>query len=205
MSGVVPKVGLPLRQAVLYKDRVTRMTDQKITLHGVFMEVMQLGVLLSGVSGVGKSELALELLNRGHRLIADDAPEFVRLAPASLQGECPEMLRDFLEVRGLGVINIRAMFGGNAIAPQAELRLILHLEAMGGERLAAVDRLRPSRDSVIILDQEIPRITIPVAPGRNLAILAETAVRGHLLSLDGYDAAADFSRRQGQFLSRSEA
>jgi len=181
------------------------MTDQKITLHGVFMEVMQLGVLLSGESGVGKSELALELLNRGHRLIADDAPEFVRLATTGLQGECPEALRDFLEVRGLGVINIRAMFGGNAIVPRAELRFVLHLESMDGERLAAVDRLRPSRDSMIILDQEIPRITLPVAPGRNLAILAETAVRSHLLGLDGYDAALDFSRRQGQFLNRSEA
>ena len=181
------------------------MTGQKITVHGVFMEVMQLGVLLSGASGVGKSELALELLNRGHRLIADDAPEFLRLASGGVLGRCPEVLRDFLEVRGLGVLDIRAMFGDSVIAPQAELKLILHLKVMGGEQLAAVDRLRPSRDSVTILEKEVPRITLPVAPGRSLAILAETAVRSHLLSLAGYDAAAEFSGRQRQFLDRGDA
>lgn len=192
-------------QAVLHKGWVTRMTGRKITLHGVFMEVMQLGVLLSGASGVGKSELALELLNRGHRLIADDAPEFLRLPSGSLQGACPELLRDFLEVRGLGVIDIRAMFGAGAVAPHAELKLILHLKAMSGEQLAAVDRLRPSCDSVTLLEKQVPRITIPVAPGRNLAILAETAVRSHLLALAGYDAAADFIRRQQQSLMQGDS
>ena len=181
------------------------MTDQTITLHGVFMEVMQLGVLLSGASGAGKSELALELLNRGHRLIADDAPEFFRSVSGNVQGRSPESLRDFLEVRGLGVINIRAMFGDGAISPLAELKLVLHLQSMDGEQLAGVDRLRPSCDSVIILEQAVPRITLPVAPGRNLAILAETAVRNQLLALSGYDAAADFSRRQQLSLIRGDA
>ena len=181
------------------------MVGQKIILHGVFMEVMQLGVLLSGVSGVGKSELALELLNRGHRLIADDAPEFYLSESGDLQGRCPEPLDDFLEVRGLGVINIRAMFGAAAIAPHADLKLILHLEAMGAKRLSTVDRLRPTRDNKVVLGKEIPRITLPVAPGRNLAILAETALRSHLLALEGYDMAADFSRRQQQFLSRGQS
>lgn len=184
---------------------MNRMSEQKVTLHGVFMEVMGLGVLLSGASGVGKSELALELLNRGHRLIADDAPAFGRAAAGALLGECPAGLRDFLEVRGLGVINIRSMFSDQAITAQAELKLILHLEAMGGERLVAVDRLRPSRDNVTVLGQAIPRITLPVAPGRNLAILAETAVRSYVLELGGYDAATDFSRRQGKLLRRSGA
>ena len=183
-------------QTVLHKDRVTAMMEQKITLHGVFMEVTRLGVLLSGASGVGKSELALELLNRGHRLIADDAPEFRRLASGSVEGGCPELLRDFLEVRGLGVINVRAMFGAAAVAPQAELDLILQLKAMSSEQLATVDRLRPSRDNVSVLEKEVPRIVLPVAPGRNLAILAETAVRSHLLMLGGRDAAADFIELQ---------
>ena len=177
------------------------MMEQKITLHGVFMEVTRLGVLLSGASGVGKSELALELLNRGHRLIADDAPEFRRLASGSVEGGCPELLRDFLEVRGLGVINVRAMFGAAAVAPQAELDLILQLKAMSSEQLATVDRLRPSRDNVSLRKKEVPRIVLPVAPGRNLAILAETAVRSHLLMLGGRDAAADFIERQRRTLT----
>jgi HPr kinase/phosphorylase len=205
MSEIATDVLLPVQRAVLHKDRVTRMTGQKITLHGVFIEVMQLGVLLSGASGAGKSELALELLNRGHRLIADDAPEFFRSASGGLQGQCPEPLRDFLEVRGLGVINIRAMFGDGAIAPCAELQLVLQLKLMNGEQLAAVDRLRPSCDGVTILEKEVPRITLPVAPGRNLAILAETAVRNQLLALAGYDASADFSRRQQLSLTQGDA
>jgi len=172
------------------------MLEEKVTLHGVFMEVIQLGVLLAGASGVGKSELALELLNRGHRLIADDAPEFSRSPSGSVEGRSPEVLRDFLEVRGLGVINVRAMFGDKAVMSGAELNIILKLQLMSGEQLAAIDRLRASRDSVVVLDKRVPRITLPVAPGRNLAVLVETAVRGHQLMSGGYDAAADFNRRQ---------
>jgi HPr kinase/phosphorylase len=193
---------------MLVSDRdspVPLMTAHKITLHGVFMEVMRLGVLFSGESGVGKSELALELLNRGHRLIADDAPEFRLLTSGGVEGACPEPLRDFLEVRGLGVINVRAMFGNDALMPHAELNLIIQLKAMSSEQLAAVDRLRASRDTVIVLGKEVPRITLPVAPGRNLAILAETAVRSHMLLLDGCDAAADFSRRQQRYLLQGDS
>ena len=128
-----------------------------------------------------------------------------RIPSGGVLGRCPELLCDFLEVRGLGVINIRAMFGDGAIVPDSELSLILHLKAMSEKQLAAVDRLRPSRDTVIVLEKEVPRITIPVAPGRNLAILAETAVRGHLLGLDGYDAAEEFGRRQQLSLMRGDA
>jgi len=160
------------------------MSDEKVTLHGVFMKVMQLGVLLAGASGVGKSELALELLNRGHRLIADDAPEFTRSASGALEGRCPEVLRDFLEVRGLGVINVRAMFGDKSVVSHAELNIILQLKAMGVETLAKVDRLRASHDTFVVLNKEVSRITLPVAPGRNLAILVETAVRSHRNSAD---------------------
>jgi HPr kinase/phosphorylase len=170
------------------------MNEEKVTLHGVFMEVMRLGVLLAGSSGVGKSELALELLNRGHRLIADDVPEFSRSPSGSVEGRCPE-------VRGLGVINVRAMFGDTAVMPGAELNIILQLQLMGGEQLAVIDRLRASRDSVVVLAKQVPRITLPVAPGRNLAILVEAAVRSHQLMLGGYDSAADFSRRQQSSLT----
>jgi len=177
------------------------MLEEKVTLHGVFMEVIQLGVLLAGSSGVGKSELALELLNRGHRLIADDAPEFSRSPSGSVEGRSPEVLCDFLEVRGLGIINVRAMFGDMAVMPGAELNIILKLQLMSGEQLAAIDRLRASRDSVVVLDKQVPRITLPVAPGRNLAVLVETAVRSHQLMSGGYDAAADFNRRQQSSLT----
>lgn len=181
------------------------MNGTPVILHGVFMEVLRLGVLLSGASGVGKSELALELLNRGHRLIADDAPEFFCSEGGRVCGRCPEALRDFLEVRGLGVIDIRAMFGAAVMVAEAELQLVLHLEAMNREQLAGVDRLRPSRDNCTVLGVEVPRITLPVAPGRNLAILAETAVRSHRLSVTGRDMAAEFARRQQERLSRGDA
>lgn len=181
------------------------MSGASVTLHGVFMEVLHLGVLLSGASGVGKSELALELLNRGHRLIADDAPEFYCAESGELRGRCPGALRNFLEVRGLGVIDVRAVFGAAVMVSEATLQLILHLESMDADRLAAVDRLRPSRDAVAVLGVEVPRITLPVAPGRNLAILAETAVRSHRLAQAGRDVAAEFDRRQRQWQTRGEA
>jgi HPr kinase/phosphorylase len=177
------------------------MIDERITLHGVFMDVLQLGVLLSGSSGVGKSDLALELLNRGHRLIADDAPEFSRSASGGIEGRCPDLLRDFLEVRGLGVIDVRAMFGDMAVMPCAELNIVLQLKPQGDEVPAAADRLYGSRDTFVVLEKEVPRITLPVAPGRNLAILVETAVRNQRLMMNGYDAAAKFSGRQRSSLT----
>ena len=177
------------------------MSDESVTLHGVFLEVMQTGVLLSGASGVGKSELALELLNRGHRLIADDAPEFSISERGAIEGRCPAALRDFLEVRGLGVVNVRAMFGDHAVADQAELNIILRLQAMDVESLAGIDRLRANHDTFTVLGKSVSRITLPVAPGRNLAILAEVAVRSHQLILSGYDAATEFTRRQQSSLT----
>lgn len=169
---------------------------EKVIVHGVFMDVMGIGVLLTGEAAVGKSELALELITHGHRLIADDAPEFVRVAPETLQGRCPEVLRDFLEVRGLGVLNIRAMFGDNAVKAEKYLRLIVHLEQARSVDASGIDRLRGSRRSRRILDVEIPEIRLPVAAGRNLAVLVEAAARAHILYHNGYDAAEDFITRQ---------
>jgi HPr kinase/phosphorylase len=167
---------------------------EKITLHGVFMEVMGTGLLITGESSIGKSELALELLTRGHRLIADDAPEFSRVAPDTLNGTCPEMLRDFLEVRGLGILNVRAMFGASAIKQNRNLRLIIVLQDM--EDATEMDRLHGSRRMHTIQDVEIPEVTLPVGPGRNLAVLVEAAVRNHILSAKGYDASKAFIERQ---------
>ena len=167
---------------------------EKITLHGVFMEVMGTGVLITGESSIGKSELALELLTRGHRLIADDATEFARTAPDTLNGTCPEMLRDFLEVRGLGILNVRAMFGANAIKQNRNLRLIIVLQDI--EVARTIDRLHGSRQTRTIQSVDIPEITLPVAPGRNLAVLLEVAVRNHILHMKGYDASQAFIDRQ---------
>ena len=148
---------------------------EKITLHGVFMEVMGTGVLITGHSSIGKSELALELLTRGHRLIADDATEFARTAPDTLNGTCPEMLRDFLEVRGLGILNVRAMFGASSIKQSRNLRLMVVLQDI--EDAEKMDRLHGSKRIRTIQDVDIPEITLPVGPGKNLAVLLEVAVR----------------------------
>lgn len=169
---------------------------EKTTVHGVFMEVLGMGVLLTGDAAVGKSELALELLSRGNRLIADDAPEFARIAPDIISGTCPPLLREFLEVRGLGILNVRAMFGDNAIKRSKYLRLIVRLKRMDDRELTAMDRLAGSYRSEEILGVTIPEVTVPVAPGRNLAILVETAVRNHLLKLKGYNATEAFVDRQ---------
>lgn len=176
-------------------------TAETRTIHGVFMDVMGIGVLLTGDSAIGKSELALELITRGHRLIADDSPEFARPSPHTLRGYCPEMLRDFLEVRGLGVLNIRAMFGDSAIKESKKLRLIIHL-APFGENLHQDERLLGNRDSRKILDVEITQIHIPVAPGRDLAVLVEAAVRNFILYDSGYDSGQDFINRQRRFLDQ---
>jgi len=176
------------------------MTPATITLHGVLLDMWGQGVLLTGASGTGKSELALELVGRGHRLIADDAPSFVR-RDAGLEGRCPPPLQDFLEVRGLGVINVRKMFGDGALTARAQLDLVLHLHRPHADESDALDRLYPNQDMMEVLDVAVPRITLAVMPGRALAALSEAAVRNHLLIAGGYDAAADLVRRQQAGLS----
>lgn len=174
----------------------TQRLADRITLHGVFMEVLSLGVLLTGESGTGKSELALELITRGQRLIADDAPEFARITPDTINGHCPSLLQDFLEVRGLGVLNIRAMYGDAAIKINKYLRLIVHLTPILSNNGLRQDRLQIEQKMYNILGVDIPIFSLPVAPGRNLAVLVEAAVRNHMLRLNGYNAGEDLSARQ---------
>lgn len=176
---------------------------EKSILHGVFMEVKGIGVLLSGPSGIGKSELALELLSRGHRLIADDAPEFTRVGPNMINGRCPNVLQDFLEVRGLGVLNVRSLFGDSAIKPDKNLRLIVNLRKMTDLELMRMDRLQGTIHNRVILDVEIPEVDLPVAPGRNLAVLVESAVSNHILRSKGYDPAQEFIKRQQAYLLKN--
>lgn len=172
--------------------------SEKTTLHGVFLEVLGMGVLLTGDPAVGKSELALDLITRGSRLVADDAPEFTRIAPDIISGTCPPLLRDFLEVRGLGILNIRAMFGDSSIKRTKYLRLIVHLKRMSSEQISSMDRLSGAHTHRDVLGVSVSQVTVPVAPGRNLAVLVESAVRNHLLRLKGYDATEVLIERQQQ-------
>ena len=166
--------------------------SEKEVAHGVFMEVLGPGVLITGESSVGKSELALALISRGHRLIADDAPEFTRTGPDILDGRSPSVLKDFLEVRGLGILNIRDMYGDNALKSNKYLRLVVHLKRLSEKEYAQLDRLQGGRETRTILGIDIPQILIPVAPGRNIAVLVEAAVRNHILSRSGNNATEKF-------------
>ncbi|SHE87384.1 HPr(Ser) kinase/phosphatase [Thermomonas hydrothermalis] len=180
---------------------LARKLAPRVTLHGVFMEIYSIGVLITGESGAGKSELALELITRGHRLVADDAPEFTQIAPDVLDGTCPELLQDMLELRGLGVLNIRQMFGDTAVKRNKYLRLIVHLSRPSLEPSpGGLERLTGDIGSRRVLDLDVPMITIPVMPGRNLAVLTEAATRMHILRSKGIDPAAAFMARHRHFL-----
>ncbi len=170
---------------------------EKTTRHGVFMDVLGLGVLVTGESGVGKSELGLELISRGHGLVADDVVEISRVAPKILEGRCPPVLKDFIEVRGLGLLNVRTIFGETAVRPKMRLKIIVHLEkpTPGG---AEVERLPLAEQSEDILGITVRKVVIPVAAGRNLAVLLEAAVRNYILHLRGIDSTAEFISRQKQ-------
>lgn len=179
---------------------LSRVFAETIALHGVFMDVLGLGVLLTGDSGVGKSELALELLTRGHGLVADDVVEVSRIPPDVLEGRCPELLKDFIEVRGLGLLNIRTVFGETACRRKMRLRLICHLQKpQPGVPQAA--RLPLDAQNENILGIAVRKVTIPVAAGRNLAVLVETAVRSTILKLRGIDCMQEFLDRQHKALA----
>lgn len=203
--------GTPLLSSTLNSNKLTdslhyylsNLFADMVTLHGVYMEIHTIGVLLTGPSGVGKSELALELITHGHRLVADDAPQFSRIAPDIINGTCPAALQDFLEVRGLGIINVRELFGGSAVKENKYLRLIVRLEPLTKESITQIDRLEGSYNIRKVLDVDVHEITLPVAPGRNLAILLECAARNHMLRLSGYNASEEFIKKQQSFMRAS--
>jgi HPr kinase/phosphorylase len=172
--------------------------------HGVLLDVLGLGVMITGESGVGKSELALELISRGHGLVADDVVELYRIAPETLEGRCPPMLRDFLEVRGLGMLNIRTIFGETAVRRKKNMKLIVHLQKPSSADFNTMERLPINDVTENILDVNIRKVIIPVAAGRNLAVLVEAAVRNYVLQLRGIDSAQEFLSRHQQEMENGQ-
>lgn len=185
---------------------LTQLLAEREIIHGVMMDVHGTGVLITGDASVGKSELALELISRGHILVADDAPEFTRIAPGTLECQCPALLRDFLEVRGLGVLNIALMYGDAHTRSRKILRCIVHLKPVSSDDFSkdmadlAGDRIGEPSGTRTVLGVNVPERTIPVAPGRNMAVLVEAAVRDQILRAGGYSASADLVSKQAEAL-----
>ncbi len=159
------------------------------------MQVFATGVLLTGASGVGKSELALELLARGHALVADDATEFQR-SGSGIVGRCPAVLSGFLEARSLGILNVRKMYGRRAVRPKAQLDLIVQLDTPGAASSNGMERISGQRGERRLAELSVPTVSIPIRLGHNLAVLVEAACRDHRLRQTGYRADRDFTARQ---------
>jgi HPr kinase/phosphorylase len=167
---------------------------ERTTRHGVFMDILGLGVLVTGESGLGKSELGLELISRGHGLVADDAVDLYKVSQSSLEGRCPELLANLLEVRGIGLLDIKSIFGETAVRRKMRLKLIVHLvrkETMERE----FERLpyEPLYDEILAIP--VRKVVIAVDAGRNLAVLVEAAVRNTILQLRGIDTYQEFIAR----------
>lgn len=165
----------------------------RITRHGVFVEVYGEGLLLTGDSGIGKSETAIELVKRGHRLIADDAVEIKRVSAKTLVGTAPELIRHYIELRGIGVVDVRRIFGMGAIKQTEKIDLVINLEPW--EQGKFYDRLGLDTEYTEIMGIEIPSLTIPVKPGRNLAIILEIAAMNNRQKKMGYNTAEEFNRK----------
>jgi len=179
---------------------LSRVLAESTTLHGVFLDVLEMGVLITGASAIGKSELALELISRGNGLVADDIVELFRISPDTIEGRCPPILKDFLEVRGIGVLNIRTIFGETAVRPRKLLKLMVNLEDHSNEQFSELDRLQVDATYQEILGVPIRKVTIPVAAGRNLAVLVEAAVRNFVLNQRGIDSTKELIERQQKLM-----
>ncbi len=176
---------------------------ERTTRHGVFMDILGLGVLLTGESGLGKSELGLELISRGHGLVADDAVDLYRVSQTALEGRCPDLLMNLLEVRGIGLLDIKAIFGETAVRRKMRLKLIVHLvrkETMDRD----FERLPYEPLSEDVLEVPVRKTVIAVDAGRNLAVLVEAAVRNTILQLRGIDTYAEFIERHHRAMGKSE-
>ncbi len=182
---------------------LSRHLSPRVTRHGVLVEVYGEGVLLLGESGVGKSETAVELIKRGHRLIADDAVEIHQVRPGKLIGSAPELIRYYVELRGIGVIDVRQLFGMAAVKDDQVIDLVVNLELW--KEGMVYDRLGLESDHTSILDVELPVMTIPVTPGRNLAIIIETAAMNNRHKKMGYNAAQAFTDQINAYFDQQMA
>lgn len=205
MSRNIPLLSSPLHSLQIIwviRTYLGRALAEFVTRHGVFLDVLGMGLLITGESGVGKSELALELISRGSGLVADDVVELYHIAPETLEGRSPELLKDFLEVRGLGMLNIRTIFGETAVRTKKNLKLIVQMEKPVGGVIPGLERLPLNASAEDIMGISIRKVVLPVAAGRNLAVLAEAAVRNYVLQLRGIDSTQEFIQRQEKQLSR---
>jgi HPr kinase/phosphorylase len=187
---------LPAAQVIDYlRVYLSKKLAQRMTMHGVFMDVLGVGVLITGESGLGKSELGLELVSRDHGLVADDAVEFARIAPNMIEGRCPALLQNLLEVRGLGLLDIKTIFGETAVRRKMRLKLIVHLVRRSTLE-ENYERLPLHSQTQDVLGLPIRKVVIPVEAGRNLAVLLEAAVRNTILQLLVIDTLKEFMERQ---------
>ncbi|MFB5269669.1 HPr(Ser) kinase/phosphatase [Paenibacillus enshidis] len=181
----------------ILSSRITGFLERKLaptaTIHGVLCDVYGVGMLITGGSGIGKSETALELVKRGHRLVADDAVEIRQTSDFQLHGTAPELIRHLLEIRGVGIINVMTLFGAGAIRNNKRITLVVRLEAWQQDK--QYDRLGLDEETTRIIDTDVPLVTIPVRPGRNLAVIIEVAAMNYRLKQMGYNAALQFTNK----------
>jgi HPr kinase/phosphorylase len=184
-------------------SQITDFLENKLapttTIHGVLVDIYGIGILISGTSGIGKSETALELVKRGHRLIADDAVEIRQSAPNILVGNAPELIKHLLEIRGVGIINVMTLFGAGAIRNNTRISVVINLEIWQQDK--QYDRLGLDEETTRIIDTDIPLVTIPVRPGRNLAVIVEVAAMNYRLKHMGYNAAQQFTNKLTETLA----
>ncbi|MEK8132549.1 HPr(Ser) kinase/phosphatase [Paenibacillus filicis] len=192
----------PMATTIL-ASRVTNFLENRLapstTIHGVLVDVYGIGMLISGSSGIGKSETALELVKRGHRLIADDAVEIRQTADHTLIGNAPELIRYLLEIRGIGIINVMTLFGAGAVRTAKKISVVCKLENWQQDK--QYDRLGLDEETTRIIDTDIPLVTIPVRPGRNLAVIIEVAAMNYRLKRMGYNAALQFTNKLTESLN----
>lgn len=184
-------------------SRITGFLENKLapstTIHGVLVDVYGVGMLITGGSGIGKSETALELVKRGHRLVADDAVEIRQTADHTLLGNAPDLIKHLLEIRGVGIINVMTLFGAGAIRSSKSITLVVKLETWQQDK--QYDRLGLDEETTKIIDTDVPLVTIPVRPGRNLAVIVEVAAMNFRLKRMGYNAALQFTNKLTETLN----
>lgn len=202
-TGACEKYGVPLLRTEAETSPflsaliayLNRELAPRITRHGVLVEVYGEGILIIGESGAGKSECAIELIKRGHRLIADDAVEIRKVSDTALEGSSPSNIRHFIEVRGIGIINARRIFGMGAVKPKETINMVIQLEEWDATK--AYDRLGLDNEYTKILDIKVPVITVPITPGRNLAVIVETAAMNNRQKKMGYNGAKELMHSLG--------